>query len=326
VFPELVNFENGDPRIGYFGDRNVFDVLTAYGIKWRLFESDLSLLRMFDRYRLDDEHLVPIDDRTDGFDATLRTPGPLPRVMFVEPNFTDIPPLATANDDHPPSDLAAGQAFIARVCDAIWSAGRFKECLMVITYDEHGGFYDHVPPPGTAKAPPVANPIPKLHPDGPSYLGVRVPAFVISPFVSAGKIDATVFDHTAILKTILVHNRATLPGSALASFGPRVNESAHLGQVLDLSAPRQNPQPFDPKRRPGAVDGGIHVHGGVADVAVAPPDMAIAADGTGGATTLPGPIPPRSVTIVSREGSIEDPVGMPRDFHTALRRAFVQRN
>jgi phospholipase C len=318
--PELVNFENSDPRIGYFQGRSIFEVLTSYGIEWRLFESDLSLIRMFDRYRLDDQRVLPIDDPEVGLDATLRSPGSLPRVMFIEPNFTDIPPLATASDDHPPSDLAAGQAFIARVCDAIWSANRFQECLVVITYDEHGGFFDHVPPPGTPKAPPVAAPVPKIHPDGPSYLGVRVPAFVLSPYVSAGKTDNTVFDHTSIVKTILVHNRATLPGSVLPSFGARVNASAHLGQVLDLAAPRSSPQPFDPKRR--AVGGG---QGGGRYSGVVWGGAVVANEGGAGGHAQAGSLPPRSVKIVPGMASIDDPGGKPRDFHTALRHMFVPR-
>ncbi len=84
----------------------------------------------------------------------------------------------------------------------------------------------------------------KLHPDGPTHLGVRVPSFVISPFVSAGKIDRTIFDHTSILKTILVHNRARIPASTLQSFGQRVNEANDLSAVLDLNNPRQAPVPF----------------------------------------------------------------------------------
>jgi len=307
--PELDNFEIDDPRIGFLRERSILDVLTDRGIEWRVFESDLTLVRMFDRYRLDDRHIVPIDDPADGLDATLRTPGPLPRVMFVEPNFVDIPPVSTANDDHPVADLAAGQAFIARVCDAIWSSGRFNDCLVLITYDEHGGFYDHVPPPGTPKAPPMPlGPRSKLHPDGPEYLGPRVPTFILSPYVSAGKADKTLFEHTCILKTILVHNRGRLPRSVFSSFGERVNAAAHLGQALDLARPRQAPQPFDPKRRRPSVGGrGAH------DVIVG---TDLLATDEGGMATV-AKLPPRSVTVIPRT-DVELPVE-PRDFHAGLR-------
>ena len=315
--PELDNFEIDDPRIGFLRQRSILDVLTERGIEWRVFESDLTLVRMFDRYRLDDRHVVPIDDPADGLDATLRTLGPLPRVMFVEPNFVDIPPVATANDDHPVADLAAGQAFISRVCDAIWSSGRFGDCLVLITYDEHGGFYDHVPPPGTPKAPPTPlGPRSKLHPEGPEYLGPRVPTFILSPYVSAGKADKTLFDHTSILKTILVHNRDRIPRSVFSSFGERVNAAAHLGQALDLDSPRQSPQPFDPKRRRPVAGGG---RGGVRDV-IAETDL-LASDGAGVGTVKK--LPPRSVTVIPRT-DVEVPVE-PRDFHAALRNVLKPR-
>jgi hypothetical protein len=144
---------------------------------------------------------------------------------------------------------------------------------------------------------------------------------VISPYVSAGKTDNTVFDHTSILKTILVHNRATLPGSVLASFGPRVNASAHVGQVLDLAAPRQNPQPFDPKRRP-AGGGGVGPYGGVVWGGAG---VLVATEGGGGGNAQAAALPPRTVKIVPGMNSIDDPVGKPRDFHAALRHMFVPR-
>ncbi|ACG74540.1 phosphoesterase [Anaeromyxobacter sp. K] len=306
--PELDNFEIDDPRIGFLRQRSIFDVLTDHGIEWRVFESDLSLVRMFDRYRLDDRHVVPIDDPADGLDATLRSLLPLPRVMFVEPNFVDIPPVNTANDDHPIADLAAGQAFIARVCDAIWSSGHFRDCLVLITYDEHGGFYDHVPPPGTAKAPPTPlGPRSKLHPDGPEYLGPRVPTFILSPYVSAAKAEKTLFEHTCILKTILVHNREHLPRSVFATFGDRVNAAAHLGQALDLARARQAPQPFDAKRRRPTGGRGLH------DIVAGTDLLATDAGGMPGIAKLP----PRSVTVVQRT-DVELPVE-PRDFHAGLR-------
>jgi phospholipase C len=247
--PELENFENDDPRIGYLKDRTIFDVLTGARIDWRVFESDLSLVRMFDRYRLNSTNVVPFEDPDVGLEATLRTPGPLPRVMFIEPDFADIPPLKTASDDHPPADLKNGQGFLARVCNLLWDTDRFDEILLVITYDEHGGFYDHVPPPGTPKG--EQRTFAKLHPDGPTHLGVRVPTFVVSPFVSAHAKNHTIFDHTAILKTILVHNRNRLSTDVLLSFGDRVNEMADLSAVLDLPNPRPSPVPFIRRKPPG---------------------------------------------------------------------------
>ena len=332
--PELDNFEIEDPRIGYLKDRNVFDALNGSGIDWRVFESDLSLVRMFDRFRIDDRHVVPIEDPIDGLEATLRKPGALPRVMFVEPNFADIPPLKTADDDHPPADLANGQAFISRVCDLLWDTGRFRDVLLVITYDEHGGFYDHVPPPGTPKG--EQRVFGKLHPDGPTHLGVRVPSLVISPFVSAGKIDRTIFDHTSILKTILVHNRARIPATTLQSFGQRVNEANDLSAVLDLNSPRQAPVPF--VRRASRPPGRLGELVDFANVLELSANL-LTPVGTGPLGNLPtGNLPvenapadpgttrtPRVVKVTERTVPPADGKAEPRDYHAALARMLKPR-
>ncbi len=347
--PNLENFENEDPRIGYLKNRNIFDVLTSAGIEWRVFESDLSLVRMFDKYRIDDRHVVPIEDKDDGLEATLKKFGPLPRVMFIEPNFADIPPLKTADDDHPPADLKNGQAFISRVCDLLWDSGRFGEILLVITYDEHGGFYDHVPPPGTPKGEPGS--YAPLIAGGPTYLGVRVPTFVVSPYVSSGRADRTIFDHTSILKTILVHNRDRLSVDTLLSFGGRVNQMKDLSVLLDLASPRPAPVPFVRRAQGGGgtrpfdtVDGNFDnvldatltssssgvtgTTGGLTATATGLTATATGVTGTSGvppvsaevtpATTAftPTPRPPPLIserTVPPGFGSGED-----RDYHTAL--------
>jgi phospholipase C len=231
--------------------------------------------------------------------------------MFIEPNFADIPPIKTADDDHPPADLVNGQAFISRVCDLIWDTNRFDEVLLVITYDEHGGFYDHVPPPGTPKS--ELDPVPPLIEGGPTWLGVRVPTFVVSPFVSSGAISRTIFDHTSILKTILVHNRGQLSNAAMLSFGERVNQAKDLSVLLDLPNPRQAPVPFvrrtinDKPRKP--------VFGDLVDLQgilkVTPSFSPIVLDGTPGHT-------PRQVIFTERTNPLGNGKVEPRDFHAAL--------
>ena len=195
--------------------------------------------------------------------------------------------------------------------------------MLVITYDEHGGFYDHVPPPGTAKGDPtLRDSFPKLHPEGPQYLGVRVPAFIVSPFVGAHSINFDIFDHTSILKTILVHNRAKLTSSVLGSFGPRVDAAAHLGIALDLDAPRQAPVPFATRRAsppspfPTSIGGSLDLGG----VSVAPTNVAVADSTPDEAVPLP-----RELTIVPRSGIEDSDSGDRGDFHVALRDVFKPR-
>jgi phospholipase C len=273
---------------------------------------------MFDRFRLDDRHEVPIDDDVDGLEATLRRNGPLPRVMFIEPNFADIPPLKTADDDHPPADLVNGQAFISRVCDLLWDTGRFDEVLLVITYDEHGGFYDHVPPPGTPKS--GLGPFPPLIEDGPTWLGVRVPTFVVSPFVSAGAVSRTIFDHTSILKTILVHNREELSSTAMLSFGERVNQANDLSVLLDLPDPRQAPVPFVRRTRDNKPRKPIF--GDLVDfqsvLKGTPSFSPIILNGNQGQT-------PRQVIFTERTNPAPNGKAEARDYHAALTRLLRPR-
>src|SRR5262249_55062472 len=127
-----------------------------------------------------------------------------------------------------------------------------------------------------------------------------------------------IFDHTSILKTILVHNRGALPGSVLGSFGQRVDAAAHLGQVLDLDSPRPAPQPFDPLRR-GNVGGNTRY-----PLAVGPQGV-VATEGTASPSTPVPSIPPRTITIGPGGPKIDKSPGDPRDFHTALRHMFEPR-
>jgi hypothetical protein len=126
--------------------------------------------------------------------------------------------------------------------------------------------------------------------------------------MSAGKAETTIFDHTSILKTILVHNRERLPQSAFSSFGERVNAAAHIGQALDLAQARQAPQTFDPKRARPTGGRGIH------DMFV---DMDLLATDTGGVAHVAA-IPPRSVTVIPRGPDTKETVEA-RDYHAALR-------
>jgi phospholipase C len=119
----------------------IFDLLTKRGISWRIYESNpsVAMLRMFARYATNDTDIVSIDrlerDIVDGN---------LPAFTCVEPRMHSHP----QDDDHPDKDMWRGQIFIKRVYDALRSNSEiWRNTLLIITYDEHGGFYDHVVPP-----------------------------------------------------------------------------------------------------------------------------------------------------------------------------------
>jgi len=244
--PAVDNLDFRDPQIGFIRKNTIFNQLTAEGIEFRFFEHNVSIMRSYDQYRIDDTHVVPFDDPKDGFEA-LADRGALPPVVFIDPRFVDIPPVEMAWDDLAPADLAQGQKHIKTIFNAVIKhPQQWMKTLFVITYDEHGGFFDHVPPPGTsAGEPQYIGQIPKIHPDGAPYLGVRLPAFIITPWVGAGSVCNTVFDHTSIIKTILVRHRAKLHEGTFWAFGPRVMRANHLGAAFDQPTARTDvPSPF----------------------------------------------------------------------------------
>jgi len=146
--------------------------------------------------------------------------GKLPEVSWIDPNFINLHVLEpSSNDDHPPSDVRAGQALVLTLYDALRNSRGWQDTLLVVTYDEHGGFYDHVAPP------PVDDGL------GFETLGLRVPAIVVGPRVRR-HVSHQLFDHTSLIKTILLRSAAD-PDAAIRQMGPRVAQAAHLGILLE---------------------------------------------------------------------------------------------
>jgi phospholipase C len=148
--------------------------------------------------------------------------GDLAKVSWIDPNFVDLSILEpNSNDDHPPSDVRAGQELVMMVYRALAESPRWGRTMLVVTYDEHGGFYDHEPPP----RPPEENP------QFDTY-GVRVPAFVVSPLVAPGTVSHLTFDHTSITRAILERFGVEGAVEELARDAPRVAKAGHLGRLL----------------------------------------------------------------------------------------------
>jgi phospholipase C len=141
--------------------------------------------------------------------------GDLPKVVFVDPDFGG----RTQNDDHSPIDLVNGQAFLKRVYNLLAAhPGVLARSALVVIWDEHGGFFDHVDP-----RPFHTGDLPPFH-----HYGVRVPALVAGGRVPPRSLSHTVFDHTSVAATAL---RAFAPGG-LARMPPRVQRANHLGFLL----------------------------------------------------------------------------------------------
>jgi phospholipase C len=112
--------------------------------------------------------------------------GNLPPFAIIDPAFAG----GGANDDHPDHDIRLGQALIGSVAAALAQSPQWKRCLFVVTYDEHGGFYDHVPPPAALD-------------DNAEFrrLGFRVPSLVVGPTVRRGCAVDDVLEHSSVVAT-----------------------------------------------------------------------------------------------------------------------------
>jgi phospholipase C len=111
--------------------------------------------------------------------------GKLPNYVVIEQRWFDLLSIP-ANDDHPSHDISVGQKFIKEVYETLRASPQWNEMLFIITYDEHGGFYDHVPTPATGVPSPddIVGPAPYNFKF--DRLGVRVPTILISPWIERG--------------------------------------------------------------------------------------------------------------------------------------------
>ncbi|RNM16147.1 alkaline phosphatase family protein [Nocardioides pocheonensis] len=144
--------------------------------------------------------------------------GQLPAVSFVDPRFEDES-SGTSSDDHPHADIRAGEAFLAQVYAAITSSPQWASTLLVVTFDEWGGFFDHVAP---STAPDVSATT--------ALRGFRVPTLLVSPRARRGSVAHGTYDHTSILRAI--EWRWGLP-----ALTPRDANARNLLEVLDFTSP-----------------------------------------------------------------------------------------
>jgi phospholipase C len=201
--------------------------------QWRWYSHDyVPILWLIDpEYGLSVETVPAYFDQRDVFGhrsfLERAAAGDLPAVSWIDPNFYDLTfGPAGSNDDHPPSDLRAGQKLVLQLFDAVVRSPAWEKTLLVITYDEHGGFFDHVQPPAAADD----------HPALRGY-GPRVPALVVSPWVGQRQASHTVFDHTSLIKTILKRFAPKADGK-IPKMGARVAAAKHLGELLTETKPR----------------------------------------------------------------------------------------
>jgi phospholipase C len=229
-------YENNDPPHFTYEMDTIFNRLEEKHLPWKIYFHDmpqsLTLTKLWehlDHFRLYAE-----------FHHDARN-GSLPAYSFIEPRYfadTSLP-----NDQHPPHIVTLGEQLIADVYNSLRSGPDWQSTLLVITYDEHGGCFDHVAPP---KATPPGSATAPFNFD---RYGVRVPAVIVSPFVPPGLVlrssTGIPFDHTSIIATLC--RRFSLPFlSARDAAAPDLDEALNLPTTTNLGPARVEALPYVP--------------------------------------------------------------------------------
>jgi phospholipase C len=200
----------------------IYDQLDAHGIMWKDYYTDLATTELYPPLYLKNAgtKVVPIA----GFFSDAAA-GTLPDYSLVEPDYS-------TQSEEDPQNIAVGEAFAASVINAVINGPAWDKTLLMWTYDEHGGYYDHVPPPAAVPPDNIAPQVPSGEStyDGFGRYGFRVPFALVSPWARRNHVSHAVYDHTSILK--LVETKWNLPALTYRD----ANASAPL-DMLDLRRP-----------------------------------------------------------------------------------------
>jgi phospholipase C len=162
----------------------IFDAMTQANVSWGVY-ADNGPLSVALEWSLQHPGVHPVQDLIDGLSA-----GTLPNVVFADGKLNE-------EDEHPPADVQVGEAWTKSIYDALVASPLWEKTALLFTYDEAGGFFDHVPPPTSCVA----------RPDNPKdteffELGVRVPLIAISPWARRHYVSHVQHEHTSITRLI----------------------------------------------------------------------------------------------------------------------------
>jgi phospholipase C len=238
----------------FYDDRTIFELLADAGREWAVYQDGVAQVWVYPR--LWRPGLQRFHDMNRFYrDVAV---GALPPYSFIEPDHGYG--AGEGNSQHPGNNTIKGDSFVAgeRLVADVYNAllknpALFAKTLFLVTYDEHGGFYDHCRPH------PVARPDDRAYVDGDyrfefGLSGVRVPAIAVSPLVAPGTVDSTFYDHASIPATV---RRQFAPAA-----DPLTGRDAAANDLLEhlplLAAPRTDlrpvplgPSPVEPQRDTG---------------------------------------------------------------------------
>jgi phospholipase C len=203
--------ETDQTVIGYsFQNGTIYELLASGEKDWRIYHDGLPQSAGIDSLRA-----AYVDPFTTHFREMPNfkqdvADGNLPEYTFIEPNYDPGGDYLTGNSMHPLNDILKGDLLVKQVYEALrGNAALWAGTMLIVTFDEHGGFFDHVPPPACVAPGDTSSYANKNRPFGFDLYGIRVPAIVASPYTKAGTVigqsaadSTTRFDHTSILATV----------------------------------------------------------------------------------------------------------------------------
>ena len=194
LFLHAAQTDRLDNSINLTSIPTIWDALAAAGVSANYYYNNIPFLALWGAKYLG------ISKGYDDFKSAAAN-GTLPAVSYVDPSFTTIDD-GLGNDDHPHADIRRGDLFLHDTFEAVANGPNWPSTVFIVTFDEWGGFFDHVPPPRAT----AANAVDPDLVDGKALLGFRVPVVLASPFSrgveNSPQVNHLVFDHTSILKLI----------------------------------------------------------------------------------------------------------------------------
>jgi phospholipase C len=227
-------------RVGQlFPQPSIFDQVAAEGMVWKNYFNDTPWELMLGSLSHSPQNIQPMEQ----FYIDAQT-GNLPHFAWINPRSgVNITLGQGSNDDHPDHDVALGEQYYKDIYEALRASPQWNETLFIITYDEHGGFYDHVPPP--MNVPPPDNYPSYPDPDVQfNRLGVRIPTLLISPWVPKGLVlseppeEQKPASNSEYTLTSIIATVRLLLGMSSGPLTKRDAWSATFEQVLNLTEPR----------------------------------------------------------------------------------------
>lgn len=202
----------------------IFNMLDKYGIGWRNYVAVYPTGATPLLYPISDLATETINHAAVDQFFTDAAAGTLPQFSFIDPNYD------TTSEENP-QNIVVGEAFTSDVVQALGASPLWNKTLLILNYDEWGGYYDHVPPPAALApddVPPMVAPGEYVY-DGFARYGFRIPAVVVSPYAKRNHVSHLVYDHTSVLA--FLERKWNLPSLTL-----RDANANDLLDFLDLKA------------------------------------------------------------------------------------------